>query len=72
MRTSQVAGHYKGDPSGIWDHSRGTGANEWTAYEIKPLTRIHSVPEALVGPDSSEDIAVSHRVAVMDYLLDMP
>ena len=34
---SQVAGHYKGDASGIWDRSRGSGAPEGTAYEIKPL-----------------------------------
>jgi len=68
---SQVAGHYKGDASGIWDRSRGSGAPEGTAYEIKPLTRIHRVPEALIGPDSPEGIAVSHRVAVMHYLLDM-
>ena len=40
-----MAGHYKGDASGIWDRSR--------------------------GPDSPESIAVSHRVAVMHYLLDM-
>ena len=53
-----MAGHYKGDASGIWDRSRGSGAPEGTAYEIKPLTRIHRVPEALIGPDSPEDIAV--------------
>ena len=51
---SQMAGHYKGDASGIWDRNRGTGA-----------------PEALIGPDSPEGIAVSHRVAVMHYVLDM-
>ena len=68
---SQVAGHYKVDASGIWDRSRGNGAPEGTAYEIKPLTRIHGVSEALIGPDSPEGIAVSHRVAVMHYLLDM-
>ena len=68
---SQVAGHYKGDDSGIWYRSRGTGAPEGTAYEIKPVTPIHRVPEAFIGPDSPEGIAVSHRVAVMHYLLDM-
>ena len=68
---SQVAGHYKGDASGIWDRIRDTGAPERTAYEIKPLTRIHRVPEALIGPDSPEAIAVSHRVAVMHCLLEM-
>ena len=47
---SQAAGHYKGDASGIWDRSRGSGAPEGTAYEIKPLTRIHRVPEALLCP----------------------
>ena len=61
----------KCDASGIWDRSRGSGAPEGTAYEVKPLTRIHRVPEALIGPDSPEGIAVSHRVAVMHYLLDM-
>ena len=70
-RLSQVAGHCKGDASGIWDRSRGAGAPEGTAYEIKPISRIHRDPEALIGPDSTEVIAVSHRVAVMHYLLDM-
>ena len=68
---SQLAGLYKGDASGIWGRSRGCGAPEGTAYEIKPVTRIHRVPEALIGPDSPEAIAVSIRVAVMHYLLDM-
>ena len=68
---SQVAGLYKGDAGGVWDRSRGSGAPEGTAYESKPVTRIHRVPEALIGPDSPEGIAVSHRVALMHYLLDM-
>ena len=68
---SQVAGHYKGDANRIWDHSRGGGAPEGSAYEIKPITRIHRVPDALIGPNCSEGIAESHRVAVMHYLLDM-
>ncbi len=73
VHLSQVAGYYKGDASGTWDRSRGSGASEMTAYEIKPLTRIHCVPAALIGPDSPEGIALSHRVpvAVMHYLLDM-
>ncbi len=68
---SQVVGHYKGDPNGIWDRSRGAGAPEGNAYEIKPISRIHRVPDALIGPDSPDGIAASHRVAVMHYLLDM-
>ena len=68
---SQVAGLYKGDAGGVWDRSRGSGAPEGTAYESKPVTRIHRVPEALIGPDSPEGIAVSQRVSVMHYLLDM-
>ena len=68
---SQVAGLSKGEASGIWDRSRGSGAPEGTAYEIKPVTRIHRVSEALIGPDSPEGIAVSHRVSVLHYLLDM-
>ncbi len=51
---SQVAGHFKGDASGIWDRNRGAGAPERTAYEIKPISRIHRVPEALIGPHSPE------------------
>ena len=68
---SQVAGHCKGDASGIWDCSRGNGAPEGTAYEIKPVTRIIRVPDALIGSDSPKGIAVSNRVAVMHYLFDM-
>ena len=68
---SQVAGHYKGDANGIWDRSRGGGAPAGAAYEIKPITRIHRVPDALIGPDCPEGIADSHRVAVMHYLLNM-
>ena len=68
---SQVVGHYKGDPNGIWDRSRGGGAPEGTADEIRPISRIHRVPDALIGPDSSDGVGVAHRVAVMHYLLDM-
>ena len=68
---SQVAVHYKGDASCIWDRSRGTGAPEGTAYEIKPFIRIHRVPAALIGLDSPEGISMSHRIAFMHYLLDM-
>ena len=68
---SQVVGHYKGDATGIWDCSRGEGAPAGSAYEIRPITRIHRVPDALIGPQSPDGIAVSHRVAVMHYLLDM-
>ena len=50
---------------------RGGGAPAGAAYEIKPITRIHRVPDALIGPDCPEGIADSHRVAVMHYLLDM-
>ena len=63
-------GHYKGDANGF-----GTAAEavvrQGAAYEIKPITRIHRVPDALIGPDCPEGIADSHRVAVMHYLLDM-
>ena len=71
VHPSQVAGLYKGDASGIWDRSPGSGVPEGTAYEIKPVTRIHRVPEALIGPDSPEGIAVSHQVAITHYLLEM-
>ncbi len=68
---SQVAGHHKGDASGILDRRCGNGAPEGTAYEIKPVPCIHRVPEALIVPDSPEGIAVFHRVAVKHFLLDM-
>ena len=65
-----MSGHYKDDASEIWERSRGTGAPEVTAYENKPITRILRVPKGLIGPDSPEGIALSHRVAVMHCLLD--
>ena len=68
---SQVAGLCKGDASGIWDRSRDSGVPEGTAYEIKPVTRIHHFPQALIGPHCPEGIAVSHQVAITHYLLDM-
>ena len=68
---SKVAGLCKGGAIGIWDRSRGSDVPEGTAYEIKPVTRIHRVPEALIGPDSPEGIAVFHQVANTHYLLDM-
>ena len=43
----------------------GSGPQPWRwcadgiAYEIKPISRIHRVPEALIGPESSEGIAVT-------------
>ena len=58
MLLSEVAGHFKGDAGGIWDRSRGNRALEGTPYEIKPITRINSVPETLIGPDSPEGCCV--------------
>ena len=66
-----MAGHYKGDAIGIRDGIHGSAAPEGTAYEINPFTRIHRVPEALIGPDSPEGIVVSHRVGGMHYLINM-
>ena len=68
---SQVAGHYKVTPVASGTAVAVPVLPKGTAYEIKPLSRIHRVPDALIGPDSPEGIAVSHRVAVMHYLLDM-
>lgn len=68
---SQVAGDYEGDASGIWDRSPGIGSPEGTPYKIKPITRSHRVPKALIGPDSPEVTAMCYSVAVMHYLLDM-
>ena len=58
-------------PVGSVGHTFGTAALEGAAYEIKPIIRIHRVPEELIAPDSPEVIDVSHRVAVMHYPLDM-
>ena len=33
---SQVSGHYKGDASGIWDRSRGTGAPKGRPMRSNP------------------------------------
>ena len=67
---SQMAGHYKGDASGIWDRSRGNGAPEGTAYEIKPFLALFVFPSSRSAP-TPEKAAVSNRVAVMHYLLYM-
>ena len=68
---AQAVGLYKGDASKIWDQSRGSGPPEGPAYEIKCISRIHRVPDELLGPDDPDGVALSHRVALMHYLLDM-
>ena len=70
IRFWQLTGE-TGDASGIWDRSRGAGDYQGTVYQIKSISRIHRVPDTLIGPDSPEVIAVSHRVAVMHCLLEM-
>ena len=61
---SQVAGHCKGDACGIWDR-----VAVLVLLSGRPTRSVLSL--ALIGPDSPEGIAVSHRFAVMPYLLDM-
>ena len=67
----QVVGHYRGEASLVWDRSRGEGPPAGETYEIKVLSRIHRVPDAVTGPLSDTGIHPDHRAAVLHYLLDM-
>ncbi len=67
----QVVGHYRGETSLVWDRSRGEGPPAGETYEIKVLSRIHRVPDAVTGPLSDTGIHPDHRAAVLHYLLDM-
>ena len=67
----QVVGHYRGEASLVWDRSRGEGPPAGETYEIKVLSRIHRVPDAVTGPISNTGIHPDHRAAVLHYLLDM-
>ena len=67
----QVVGHYRGEASLVWDRSRGEGPHAGEIYEIKVLSRIHRVPDAVTGPLSDTGIDPDHRAAVLHYLLDM-
>ena len=67
----QVVGHYRGEASLVWDRSRGEGPPAGETYEIKVLSRIHRVPDAVTGPLSDTEIHSDHRAAVLHYLLDM-
>ena len=68
---AQVTGHYRGNAAGVWDHSRGEGPPSGQTYEIKVLTRIHRVPDAVAGSLSDGGIHPDQRAAVLHYLLDM-
>ena len=68
---AQVVGHYRGEASLVWDRSRGEGPPAGETYEIKVLSRIHRVPDAVTGPLSDKGIHPDYRAAVLHYLLDM-
>ena len=68
---AQVVGYYRGEASKVWDRSRGSGPPTGEIYEIKVLSRIHRVPDAVTGPMAETGIHPDHRAAVLHYLLDM-
>ena len=68
---AQIIGHYKGDPTTIWDLSPDTSFRDGEAYEIRPITQIHHVPDAVGRPEMNQGFPIEQRVAVMHYLLDM-
>ena len=68
---AQIIGHYKGNPTTIWDLSPDTSFRNGEAYEIKPITQIHHVPDAVGKLEAHQGFAIQQRVAVMHYLLDM-
>ena len=49
----------------------GTAARMGETYKVKPLTRIHRVPDEVCGPIDKEGVDADHRAAVVHYLLDM-
>ena len=67
----QIVGLYRGDARQIWDRSKDCGPSEGETYEMKPLTRIHRVPDEVCGPIEEEGVHADHRAAVVHYLLDM-
>ena len=67
----QISEHYKGEASDDRDCSRGSGPPPGYIYEIKAISRIHRVPDELVGPMNDLGIADHSRVAVLHYLNDM-
>lgn len=68
---AQVVGLYKGDPAIIWDVSPNQSSRNGQAYEIKPISHIHRIPDAVAMPLEDMGFAFSQRMAVMHYLLDM-
>ena len=68
---AQIIGHYKGDPTTIWDLSPDRSLRAGEAYEIRPITQIHHVPDAVGRLQADQGFAIQQRVAVMHYLLDM-
>lgn len=68
---AQVIGHYKGDPTIIWDESPDSSLREGEPYEIKPISHIHRIPCGVATPDAKNGFLPAQRIAVMHYLLDM-
>ena len=68
---AQIAGHYKGEASDVWDHSQGTGPPPGHTYEIKSVSRIHRVPNSIARPMNEHGISEHYRVAALHYLLDI-
>ena len=68
---SQIIGHYKGDPTTIWDLSPDPSFRDGEAYEIRPITQIHHVPDVFGKFQENQGFEIQQRIAVMHYLLDM-
>ena len=55
-----VIGHHGRVVSMVWQRSRGEGAPAGKAYEVKVLSRIHRVPDAVTGPLSDTGVNPEH------------
>ena len=61
----QLDGIYRSDAQQISDHSEDDGLSEGEAYELKPLTLIHEVPDEVCGPIENEGVHKDHRATVV-------
>ena len=61
----QFVGINRCDAQQICYHSENDGLSEGETYELKPLTRIHRVPDEVCGPIENEGVNEDQRATVV-------